>query len=386
MSRKIDYQKELNTKQREAVFSTVGPHLVIAGAGSGKTRVLVYRVAYLVEQGVRPEEILLLTFTRKAASQMLRRASLILDERCVRVSGGTFHSFANIILRKYAACLGLSNNFTILDKSDAEDTINLIRSKLGFHKANKRFPRKGALCALFSKSVNKSENIKKVLYADYPHFTEWEGEIIKIKDEYALYKRSKSLLDYDDLLVYLVKLLLEFDQVRLKLVEKYRYIMVDEYQDTNKLQAQIVYILAAESKNIMVVGDDAQSIYSFRAADIKNILDFPEHFQNTKIFKLETNYRSTRAILTLANESIRHNVHQFPKTLKSVHAAGATPQFVKLRDTRQEAQFVAQRIEELQEGGFELSDIAVLFRAHFHAAELEMELEEMMLLIKFHLE
>ena len=374
MSRKIDYQKELNTKQREAVFSTVGPHLVIAGAGSGKTRVLVYRVAYLVEQGVRPEEILLLTFTRKAASQMLRRASLILDERCDRVSGGTFHSFANIILRKYAACLGLSNNFTILDRSDAEDTINLIRTKLGFHKAQKRFPRKGALCALFSKSVNKSENIKKVLYADYPHFTEWEGEIIKIKDEYALYKRSKSLLDYDDLLVYLVKLLLEFEQVRLKLVEKYRYIMVDEYQDTNKLQAQIVYILAAESKNIMVVGDDAQSIYAFRGANFKNIIDFPKVFKDARIITLEENYRSTQSILNLTNELIACAEEGFEKMLYTRKPGDKLPVYAETQDEHGQSEYIADKILALREEGVELAEIAVLFRSGWHSNDLEIEL------------
>ena len=380
MSRKIDYQKELNTKQREAVFSTVGPHLVIAGAGSGKTRVLVYRVAYLVEQGIRPEEILLLTFTRKAASEMLRRASLILDERCDRVSGGTFHSFANIILRKYAACLGLSNNFTILDKSDAEDTINLIRSKLGFHKANKRFPRKGALYALLSKSVNKShsvdwsENIKKVLYADYPNFIEWEDEIIKIRDEYALYKRSKSLLDYDDLLVYLKELLLEFEQVRLRLASKYRYIMVDEYQDTNKLQAQIVYSLAAESKNIMVVGDDAQSIYAFRGANFKNIIDFPKIFKDARVITLEENYRSTQSILNLTNQLIACAEEGFEKTLYTRKPGDKLPVYAETQDEHGQSEYIADKILALREEGVELAEMAVLFRSGWHSNDLEIEL------------
>lgn len=374
MLRKIDYQKELNAKQREAVFSTVGPHLVIAGAGSGKTRVLVYRVAYLVEQGVSPEEILLLTFTRKAALEMLRRASLILDDRCDRVSGGTFHSFANIILRKYAAFLGLSNNFTILDRSDAEDTINLIRTKLGFHKAQKRFPKKGALCALLSKSVNKSENIKKVLYTDYPRFMEWEAEIIKIKDEYAVYKRSKSLLDYDDLLVYLRKLLLEFDQVRFQMVKKYRYVMVDEYQDTNKLQAQIVYILAAESKNIMVVGDDAQSIYAFRGANFKNIIDFPKVFKDTRIITLEENYRSTQSILNLTNELIACAEEGFEKILYTRKPGDKLPVYTETRDEHGQSEYIADKILALREEGVELADIAVLFRSGWHSNDLEIEL------------
>lgn len=374
MSQKIDYQKELNTKQREAVFSTVGPHLVIAGAGSGKTRVLVYRVAYLVEQGVRPEEILLLTFTRRAAAEMLRRASLILDERCDRVSGGTFHSFANIILRKYAAFLGLSNNFTILDRSDAEDTINLIRTKLGFHKAQKRFPRKGALCALFSKSVNKSENIKMVLYTDYPYFMEWEDQLIKIRDEYTAYKCSKSLLDYDDLLVYLRRLLLEFDQARLQLVKKYRYIMVDEYQDTNKLQAEIVYILASESKNIMVVGDDAQSIYAFRGANFKNIIDFPKVFKGARIITLEENYRSTQSILNLTNQLIACAEEGFEKMLYTRKPGDKLPVYAETQDEHSQSEYVADKILALREEGVELAEIAVLFRSGWHSNDLEIEL------------
>jgi DNA helicase-2/ATP-dependent DNA helicase PcrA len=271
MIQKIDYLKELNSAQLKAVQSTEGPYLVIAGAGSGKTRVLVHRVAYLVEKGIKPAEILLLTFTRKAALEMLRRASLLLDERCSKVSGGTFHSFANIILRQYASVLGLSNNFTILDESDAQDTVNLIRTQLGFHKQQKRFPRKKAITELISKSVNKSQDLDIVLYDEYPQFMEWADEIKKINAEYKKYKHQKSLLDYDDLLVYLKDLLEKHEQVRLSLAHKYKYIMVDEYQDTNKLQAYIVCLLACEHKNIMVVGDDSQSIYSFRG-DRKSVV------------------------------------------------------------------------------------------------------------------
>ena len=273
--KKIDYHQELNSAQLRAVESTRGPYLVIAGAGSGKTRVLVHRVAYLVEQGVFPEEILLLTFTRRSAEEMLRRASTLLDERCKKVSGGTFHSFANMILRKYAKLLEIHNNFTILDQEDAEDAVNLIRTQLNFHKSEKRFPRKHAILEVVSKSVNKSEEIGSVLLEEYPQFIEFTQEIKKIRDEYNKYKRQKSLLDYDDLLVFLKDLLIRHENVRASLGAQYKYIMVDEYQDTNKLQAQIACLLAADHANIMVVGDDAQSIYSFRGANFKNIIDFP---------------------------------------------------------------------------------------------------------------
>lgn len=374
MSHKIDYQKELNTKQREAVFSTVGPHLVIAGAGSGKTRALVYRVAYLVEQGVRPEEILLLTFTRKAALEMLRRASLILDERCNKVSGGTFHSFANMILRKYASSLGLASNFTILDTSDSEDVINLIRTKLGFHKSAKRFPRKGAIFEVISKSINKSQSMEKVLYAEYPQFIEWTGEIARIKSEYIAYKRQRSALDYDDLLVYLKELLATCDAVRLSLSKRYAYIMVDEYQDTNRLQAQIAYLLAAGHKNIMVVGDDSQSIYAFRGAHFRNIIDFPKIFKEARIITLEENYRSTAPILNLTNEIIHHAKEKFEKTLFTRKPGDNLPFYRETRDEHDQSEYVADKIVTLREEGVALSDIAVLFRSGWHSNDLEIEL------------
>lgn len=371
---KIDYQKDLNPAQSDAVRSTEGPYLVIAGAGSGKTRVLVYRVAYLVEKGISPEEILLLTFTRKAAEEMLRRAASILDERCSKVSGGTFHSFANMILRKYARFLNLSNNFTILDRGDSEDTISLIRTKLGFHKSEKRFPRKGALLDIISKSVNKSESVERIIYAEYPQFIEWQEQIKKIQSEYSDYKRLKSLLDYDDLLVYLKKLLAENEGLRLKLAGKYKYIMVDEYQDTNKLQAHIVCLLAGESQNIMVVGDDAQSIYSFRGANFKNIIDFPKIFKHARIIMLEENYRSTQAILSLTNEIIRQAKDGFDKRLYASKPGKDLPVYIEAQDESAQAEYVAEKILALREEGLELNDIAVLFRSGWHSNELEIEL------------
>jgi DNA helicase-2/ATP-dependent DNA helicase PcrA len=374
MHKKIDYKNELNKAQLEAVESINGPYLVIAGAGSGKTRVLVHRVAYLVEQGARPDQILLLTFTRRAAEEMLRRASLLLDERCKKISGGTFHSFANMILRKYAKLLEISNNFTILDQADAEDAVNLVRVQLGYHKSEKRFPRKHAILEVISKSVNKSEDIADVLYDEYPQFMEFAEEIKKIRQEYNKYKRQKSLLDYDDLLVFLKDLLSKHEDVRASLSAKYKYIMVDEYQDTNKLQAHIACLLAADHANIMVVGDDAQSIYSFRGANFKNIIDFPKIFKNTRIITLEENYRSTQPILTLTNAVINQAKEKFEKHLYTRKKEGNMPVFLDCPDENSQSRFIADKILELREEGVALKEIAVLFRSGWHSNDLEIEL------------
>ena len=374
MKNKIDYAKELNPAQLEAVESTQGPYLVIAGAGSGKTRVLVHRVAHLVEKGVRPDEILLLTFTRRAAEEMLRRASVLLDERCSRVAGGTFHSFANLTLRKYAKLLNLPNNFTILDQPDAQDTVNLIRTQSGYHKSEKRFPRKHALLEVISKSVNKSEDLEEVLYEEYPQFIEWAAEVKKIRDEYVKYKQQKGLLDYDDLLVFLKNLLVTHEEVRAALSRKYQYIMIDEYQDTNKLQAHIVCLLASEHQNIMVVGDDAQSIYSFRGANFKNIIDFPKIFKEAKIITLKENYRSTQPILDLTNAVIQQAKEKFEKNLFTRKKGVNVPIFVDARDENAQSKYIADKILELREEGIELKDIAVLFRSGWHSNDLEVEL------------
>ncbi|MCX5701319.1 MAG: ATP-dependent helicase [Candidatus Omnitrophica bacterium] len=374
MSKKIDYKNELNPAQLKAVESTKGAYLVIAGAGSGKTRVLVHRVAYLVEQGVSPDEILLLTFTRRASEEMLKRASLLLDERCSRVSGGTFHSFANATLRKYAKVLGLANKFSILDQSDAEDTINLIRTQLGLNKSEKRFPRKRAILEVISKSINKSESLEDVLYDEYPQFMEFSDEIKKIRDDYHKYKRLKSLLDYDDLLVYLKELLVNHEEVRLVLSKKYKYIMVDEYQDTNKLQAYITCLLASEHKNIMVVGDDAQSIYSFRGANFRNIMDFPRLFKGAEIITLEENYRSTQPILNLTNEVIAQAKEKFEKNLYTKKNGNQQPIFIDCPDENSQSRYIADKVLELREEGIDLKDIAILFRSGWHSNDLEVEL------------
>jgi DNA helicase-2/ATP-dependent DNA helicase PcrA len=295
----------LNPAQYEAVSSVNGPHLIIAGAGTGKTRAITYRVAYLVELGVNPESILLLTFTRRAAQEMLRRASMLLDARCEKVAGGTFHSFANTVLRRYAPLIKFDSSFTILDQGDAEDVVNLLRTQLRFDTRERRFPRKQTLFDIFSKAVNTLAPVKDVLKTEYPHYEDYLDDILRLQLAYEQYKARHNLMDYDDLLVYLRTLLRDFDSVRLALSEHYKYIMVDEYQDTNYMQAEIVHLLARKHGNVMVVGDDAQSIYSFRGATVRNILDFPEQFPGCRVIKLEENYRSTQPILDLTNEILR---------------------------------------------------------------------------------
>ena len=301
----IDYKNQLNPAQYEAVTSVDGPHLIIAGAGTGKTRTVTYRVAYLVELGVKPESILLLTFTRRAAQEMLRRATMLLDARCEKVAGGTFHSFANIILRQYAPLIHFESSFTILDQGDAEDVVNLLRTQMKFDTGKRRFPRKQTLFDMFSKSVNTRVAIADLLKEDYPHYLELLDDILSIQAAYTTYKTKHNLMDYDDLLIHLRTLLANHDRVRHALADRYKYVMVDEYQDTNKIQAEIVRLLAGRNRNVMVVGDDSQSIYSFRGATIRNILEFPEEYPGCKIIKLEENYRSTQPILNLTNEILR---------------------------------------------------------------------------------
>ncbi|HEX9657474.1 MAG TPA: ATP-dependent helicase [Bacteroidota bacterium] len=301
----IDYKNQLNPAQYEAVSSVNGPHLIIAGAGTGKTRTITYRVAYLVELGVHPESILLLTFTRRAAQEMLRRASILLDARCEKVAGGTFHSFANSTLRQYAPLIGFESTFTILDQSDAEDVVNLLRTQMKLDTRERRFPRKNTLIDIFSKAVNTLTLVPEVISAEYPHFEQHTEDILRLQKAYETYKAQHNLMDYDDMLIYLKKLLQENDGVRSKISDRYKYIMVDEYQDTNRIQAEIVKLLASRHENVLVVGDDSQSIYSFRGAMIRNILDFPEEHPNCKIIKLEENYRSTQPILNLTNEILK---------------------------------------------------------------------------------
>jgi DNA helicase-2/ATP-dependent DNA helicase PcrA len=371
---KINYESELNAAQLEAVRIKNGPVLVIAGAGTGKTKTLVYRVARLVEEGVNPENILLLTFTRKAAMNMLKRASTILDERCGKISGGTFHSFANTILRKYAKLVGFNENFTILDEGDAEDAIGIIRAKLGYNKTEKRFPLKHTIAALLSKSVNKNTPVELILNTEYPHFIDSLAGIKVIQMEYQKYKKEKILMDYDDLLLYFEQLLKENDEIRKRISSFYKFIMIDEYQDTNKIQAKLAYLLASEHKNIMVVGDDSQSIYSFRGANFKNIMDFPKQFPGCKVITLEQNYRSTQPILDLTNALIENAREKYSKKLFTKKEGDLKPAYIETDDPDMQSKFIVQRILEIREEGVPLNKIAVLFRNAWHSNDLEIQL------------
>jgi DNA helicase-2/ATP-dependent DNA helicase PcrA len=373
---RIDYRGELNEAQHEAATTLTGPVLVIAGAGSGKTRTLVYRVARLVESGVNPAQVLLLTFTRKAAEEMLRRAAALVGSACEHVSGGTFHSFANVVLRRQGRAVGLVPSFTILDRSDSEDVVNLLRSRAGLDKKDRRFPRKGAILELFSMAVNRSTTVPELIENAYGHFYDHLDALVRLEDDYRAYKREKSLVDYDDLLVLLRDLLRDHEDVAEQLSRAYRYVMVDEYQDTNRLQSEIVRGLAVGHDNVMAVGDDSQSIYSFRGADFRNIMDFESLFPGTRLIKLEENYRSTEPILGLANAIIDRAREKHTKILRARTRGTQPPVLVQCGDERAQSRFVAQRILELREEGLSLDDVAVLFRSSFHSFDLELELQK----------
>ena len=373
-SNQIAYNELLNPAQFEAVSFGQGPILVIAGAGSGKTRTLTYRVARLVEDGVDPKTILLLTFTRKASAEMISRASQLLDHRCRQVSGGTFHSYAYGILQRYSGKVGFPQGFTIIDRGDSEDLIALARKEIGASKESRLLPRKSTLATIFSRAVNKRLSLEDVVYQDYPHFG---GQIDQIRDIQSTYSRQKQehhFCDYDDLLVLMRHLLHENEIVRHRLTEQYTYILVDEYQDTNAIQGDIIQLLAGEKCNVMVVGDDAQSIYAFRGANFKNIITFPEQFPGTKVIKLEENYRSLQPILDVTNALIEPAAEKYTKNLYSRRKDGDAPLLVAAVNENAQSQFIVEEIRRLVDNGVSLKRMAVLFRASFHAFDLELEL------------
>jgi DNA helicase-2/ATP-dependent DNA helicase PcrA len=371
---RIPYKTQLNASQYEATTTTEGPLLVIAGAGSGKTRTLTYRVARLVEAGVPPSAILLLTFTRKAAQQMLERATELLDSRCGKVAGGTFHSFGNSILRKYASHIGLNPAFAIMDRVDAEAAISLLRKESTAGSRQRSFPRKHTLANIFSRTVNKMTTIEDVVYEDYSHLSSDMEAIVEIFHAYQRYKREHQMLDFDDLLVYLQQLLKTRADLRERISSSYHYIMVDEYQDTNKIQAEILYLLTGAHQNIMVVGDDSQSIYAFRGANFKNIMQFPNMFPETRVITLEENYRSVQPILNLTNVIIDAATEKYSKTLFTRRSGGNTPVLVRAMDENSQSLYVIRKIQDLIDQGVALNRIAVLFRAGFHSFDLEIEL------------
>ena len=364
----------LNEAQYAAVTHGEGPVLVIAGAGSGKTRTLVYRMAYLLEQGVAPESILLLTFTRRAAQEMLWRAAQISDQSCKRVLGGTFHATSNMLLRQHGHRLGFGPGFTIIDRGDAEGIINLIKSSLGLAGAGKRFPSKRVVINLLSGSINKARPIEDLVFESHIHLSEFIDDFHTIRKHYNQFKIDHGLMDYDDLLVNWQRLLVESEQARQEVCSRFRYILVDEYQDTNLIQAEIVRLLALGHNNVMVVGDDAQSIYSFRGADFYNIMRFPDQFPGARVIKLEQNYRSTQPILSLTNSIIEKAEEKFTKKLFTELEGGVKPVVYTARNEAAEARFIVDRIKELQDQGVETTKIAVLFRSGFHSYKLEMEL------------
>jgi ATP-dependent DNA helicase UvrD/PcrA len=370
----INYQQDLNPSQYEAVAAVDGAYLIIAGAGTGKTRTLVYRVARLIESGYDPNSILLLTFTRKAANEMMRRASGLLDDRCSKIRGGTFHSFANVTLRKYSKAIGLLPSFTILDQGDSADIINLIRSQEGFISEKKRFPKKDTLNKIFSFSINTNKRIEEIVEEDYPHFLPLIDKILGVNKVYKQYKQKNNLLDYDDLLIYLRDFLLSGSAASKSLLSTIKFVMVDEYQDTNHLQAQIVKGLVQFNDNVMVVGDDAQSIYSFRGANFRNIMDFPKLFKDVQVIKIEENYRSVQTVLDFANSIYDKAIEKYTKVLYTRKNGGALPNIVATVNDNMQSKFIVEKILELREEGLQLNDIAILFRSSFFSFDLEIEL------------
>ncbi|MCP3101708.1 ATP-dependent helicase [Myxococcus sp. K15C18031901] len=371
----LDYAALLNEEQLRAVEAGDGPVLVIAGAGSGKTRTLTFRVARLLERGVPPDGILLLTFTNKAAREMTRRvvelAGGLADVR--RILGGTFHHAAHVLLRQHAGALGYSERFTVLDREDARDLMVtcLAERKL---RSDKRFPRPDLVLDLVSLATNLQQPVSQVLVDRRPQLLPLAPEILATATRYRQRKAQLQVMDFDDLLLNLKRLLTEHADLREQLTHRFQHLLVDEYQDTNRLQGDVVDLLAGAHRNLTVVGDDCQSIYGFRGADFSNILEFPERYPGCARFTLTRNYRSTPGILGLANASIAHNTRQFPKALEAARAPGPRPTRVSTLDATEQATYVARRIIELRDAGQSLDAMAVLYRAHSHALELQLEL------------
>jgi DNA helicase-2/ATP-dependent DNA helicase PcrA len=370
----INYEKELNPEQLRVVMEERGPLLVIAGAGSGKTRTLTYRVARLMEGGVPPERILLATFTNKAARSMLTRVEDLIGREIGGLWGGTFHHCAHLTLRTHAPRLHYASHFSILDSEDARQLINTCIAETGIDTKIDKFPRGDVIGDIISLAVNTETPILDVITSRYPFFLHRVEEIAAVAARYRKRKMELNMMDFDDLLFNWRELLLMFPDVREAYAGRFLQILVDEYQDTNRLQAEIMDLLASGHRNLMVVGDDSQSIYSFRGANYENIMRFPDRYPDCLIFKLETNYRSTPEILHLANLSITNNENQFQKTLRAVRERGIRPVLIPVRNVLQQADFVAQRIIELHRSGIPLGETAVLYRAHYHSMEIQMEL------------
>jgi DNA helicase-2/ATP-dependent DNA helicase PcrA len=369
-----DHLDGLNPEQREGATAMGSPLLIVAGAGTGKTRTLVHRVAYLIETGVRPERILLLTFTRRAAQEMLSRVERLVGAQGRKVQGGTFHATAHRLLRTFGPAAGLAADFSIMDQADAEDLMQVARAHAGVAQKNKRFPKKETLHWLYSRHVNTERPLADLLHDEYPAFLEWQDDIAKVWADYTRRKSDRNLVDYDDLLLFWVLLLEQAPELAQRITGLWDHVLVDEYQDTNALQARILRGLTGAHGRLTVVGDDAQSIYAFRGATIRNILDFPAQFPGTRIVTLERNYRSTAPILATSNTVMSRARERFTKELRTERTGGEKPWLVAARDEAQQTRFVADRILELHEEGIPLSEMAVLFRAGYMSADLEIEL------------
>jgi DNA helicase-2/ATP-dependent DNA helicase PcrA len=364
----------LNAEQARAATFGDAPLLVIAGAGTGKTRTLIHRVAHLIERGVAPERILLLTFTRRAAGEMLSRAERLVGSAGARVHGGTFHSVGHRLLRQFGAAAGLPADFTIMDQGDAEDLMQLSRGALGFAKSAKRFPKKETLHYLYSRHVNTELPLDELLHRELPHFLEYEEQIVALFADYTLRKQERNLVDYDDLLLFWATMLEASPELAARIAGLYDHVLVDEYQDTNLLQARILRGMCSRHQRLTVVGDDAQSIYSFRGAHFRNILDFPKHFPGTTLVTLAQNYRSTQPILTLSNTLISRAEERFTKDLWTSREGGERPWLVTAKDEAQQTRFVVDRVLQLHESGVPLREMVVMFRAGYMSADLEIEL------------
>ena len=371
---RIDYEAELNGQQFAAVSAPPGPSLVLAGAGAGKTRTLTYRVAWLIEHGVPAERILLLTFTNKSAREMMQRVADLLGGEQAQLWGGTFHSVGNRVLRRHAERLGYRQDFTIADREDAKDLLAACITAAGVDVKATRFPKPEVLGDLFSMALNTGRPLHDLIAAEHGSFLPLADVIEDIQRRYAARKRGAGMMDFDDLLSLWLRLLRENADLRDYYQRRFQHVLVDEYQDTNKLQAELLDELAGRHRNLMAVGDDAQSIYSWRGADFANILCFRERYPGAQVFKIETNYRSTPEILALANAAIAPNTRQFPKQLHAARPSGAKPVLVICGEAGEQAAFVAQRALELRDEGQRLDDMCVLYRSHFHAMELQFEL------------
>src|SRR5437763_9333785 len=370
------YRAELNDEQFQVATSNGGAALVVAGAGSGKTRAITYRVAYLLEQGVAPARIMLATFTNRAAREMLRRVEMLTSGTDVRrVWGGTFHRIANLTLRRHAASIGYESSYTILDSEDARDFLAACVDEAGIDTKARRFPKAEVLQDIISFANNTDRPIEDVMARRYPHFEPLTQSVKRVDMIYMERKRERNVMDYDDLLLNWKRLLMEKADIAALYADQFQHILVDEYQDTNKLQAEIVDLLAVKHRNVMVVGDDAQSIFAFRGASVEGIYEFPKRYPEARVFRLETNYRSTPEILAVANAAIASNRRQFPKQLRAARpSVGISPALVPCRDADQQAVFVASRVLELRDEGISLHDVAVLYRSHYHSLELQLEL------------